>query len=187
VERAARNPRLDVDDAGVLLSELGVPPTGHEIDSLHDRRIEQFVETSRHAGRDRHAIHEIRVLCVLVANVHLPRGRPGGSGQRLLDDLRGRLRRREVGSVLGERLVPGPRVHGDRCPVDDRNRLQLCDRHREAEVRLRCLSVLDGDLPPRRLETEHTGRERVSASRQAVQAVPAERIGHSQRNDRRTP
>src|SRR5207244_3932560 len=108
------NARGDVDHGGVLVAVLGVPAARLEVDLVHDLRVEQLVQAARDPRGDGDAVHVVRVLGVLTADVDFARGRTGGTHDGLLQDLGRRVGGRTVVVVLFEDLVAGPRVDGER-------------------------------------------------------------------------
>ena len=114
VEAAGGNARGDVHDRGVLVAVFGVPPPRLEIDLIHDLGIEQLVQAARDTGGYGYAIHVVRVLRMLPADMDLARWGASRAHDGLLQELGCRTIGSPMVIVLFEDLVSRARVDGER-------------------------------------------------------------------------
>src|SRR5438128_6327003 len=148
MEPAGGNARGDIDDGRVLVAVLGIPPARLKVDLIHDLRVEQLVQAARDPRRDGDAVHIVRVLGVLTADVDFARGRAGGTYDGLLQDLRRRVGGRTVVVVLLKDLVAGPCVDGERYGRGHLHRRQIDREGDQAEVGAReGVRRPDSDVP----------------------------------------
>src|SRR6185436_7668549 len=119
---------------------------GFEIDLIDDRWIEQLVETARDSSGHRYAVHVVGVLRVLAADVDFPGGRAGGTGNRLLQDLRRRICRRPVVLILFEPLVAAARIDREWYRRRDGDALKADRDRRQREIDVNVvIAVADRD------------------------------------------
>ena len=175
---AGRNSRADIDDCGVLVSVLGVPTAGDEIDLVHDRGLEQFVEAARYSRRHGYAIDVIRILGVLAADVDLAGWSASRTSDGLLQDLRSGVGRTSVILVLLEALVARPGIDCEWHRSVDGYALQTYGNWGECEVDAEVTTcIADGDLFGNRPETQEARGYRVSPGRNVVSGVTAKCVG----------
>src|SRR6266852_7820685 len=146
MQATCRNPRRDVNNRGVLVSILGIPTPGYEIDLVHDCGLEQFIEAAGYSGGHRYAIDVVGVLRVLAANVNLAGWSAGRTRNGLLKNLRRRIGWRSVILILLEPLISGARIDGERHGCVDGDALEAYRHGGESKINSEVrVAVADGD------------------------------------------
>src|SRR4051812_12273635 len=103
---------LNIDDRGHLSAKLCRPPTIPEDRALNDLRIDDLIQSSKHAKRYGRAIDIIGELTMLSADVHLTSWRTDRAHHVLLHEICHTSSRRSMVSLRFEDLIASSRVEG---------------------------------------------------------------------------
>src|SRR6266568_3328495 len=178
MEPARGDPRGDIDDGGVLVAVLGVPPARLEVDLVHDLRVEQLVQAARDPRGDGDAVYVVRVFGVLPADVDFACGRARGTHDGLLQDLRRRVGGRAVVIILLEDLVAGAGVDGERHGRCDLHRRQIDWEGDQAEIGAgKRVRSPNGDVSHFGAVAQVTNLDAVRSGGHIVDHVAAEGVG----------
>ncbi len=183
VKCADGNARGDIHDRRVAIAVFRVPAAGDERDAIDDGRIEQLIEASGDPRIDGNAVEVVRVFRVLPADVYLSRGRARRAGDRLLQDLRRRVRGRAVVLILLEDLYAAARVDRDRHGGRHGDRLQGDGDRGHLEGERDVLSVSQLDRAVLRAKADQPHEDGILPGLHVVDHEPSECVGEHARDD----